>query len=94
MITNNLPIVAFFKNLLDPFIIWGMLIVTTWFYDEDFTSYYFILVVLTYFISTYIYERILIFRNWRRDQLLSYISDILMGWSLIVGILAISRLCH
>lgn len=87
MITNNLPIVAFFKNLLDPFIIWGMLIVTTWFYDEDFTSYYFILVVLTYFISTYIYERILISRNWRRDQLLSYISDILMGWSLIVGIL-------
>lgn len=87
MITNNLPIVAFFKNLLDPFIIWGMLILTTWLYDEDFTSYYLILVVLTYFISSYIYERILISRNWRRDQLLTYVSDILLGWSLIVAIL-------
>ncbi|UJP06229.1 MAG: undecaprenyl-phosphate glucose phosphotransferase [Nitrosomonas sp.] len=87
MIQNNLPIVAFFKNLLDPFIIWGMLILTTWIYDEDFTSYYLVLVVLTYFISSYIYERILVIRNWRRDQLLIYIRDMLLGWFLIVAIL-------
>lgn len=40
MTGNDLPVVAFFKHLLDPFIIWSMLILTTWMYDEDFTSYY------------------------------------------------------
>lgn len=87
MTVNDLPIVAFFKHLLDPFIIWGMLILTTWFYDEDFTSYYLVLVIITFFISSYIYERILIYRNWRRGRLLAYIRDTLMGWLIVIMIL-------
>ena len=47
MTVNDLPIVAFFKHLLDPFIIWSMLILTAWLYDEDFTSYYLVLVIIT-----------------------------------------------
>lgn len=87
MTVNDLPIVAFFKHLLDPFIIWSMLILTTWLYDEDFTSYYLVLVIITFFISTYIYERILIYRNWHRGRLLAYMRDTVLGWLVIVGIL-------
>ncbi|MDE2389139.1 MAG: undecaprenyl-phosphate glucose phosphotransferase [Betaproteobacteria bacterium] len=87
MTANDLPIVAFFKHLLDPFIIWSMLILTAWFYHEDFTSYYLVLVIITFFVSTYIYERILIYRNWRKGRLLAYVRDTVMGWLVIVTIL-------
>lgn len=87
MTANDLPIVAFFKHLLDPFIIWSMLILTTWMYDEDFTSYYLVLVIITFFISSYIYERILIYRNWRKGRLLAYMRDTIMGWLVIIAIL-------
>lgn len=87
MTANDLPIVAFFKHLLDPFIIWSMLILTAWVYDEDFTSYYLVLVIITFFISTYIYERILIYRNWRKGRLLAYMRDTILGWLVIITIL-------
>ncbi|PSJ16969.1 undecaprenyl-phosphate glucose phosphotransferase [Nitrosomonas supralitoralis] len=87
MTVNDLPIVAFFKHLLDPFIIWSTLILTTWIYHEDFTSYYLILVIITFFISSYIFERILIYRNWRKGRLLAYVRDTVMGWLIIVAIL-------
>ena len=87
MTANDLPIVAFFKHLLDPFIIWSMLILTTWMYDEDFTSYYLVLAIITFFISTYIYERILIYRNWRKGRLLAYMRDTVMGWLVVIAIL-------
>lgn len=87
MTVNDLPIVAFFKHLLDPFIIWSMLILTTWLYQEDFTSYYLILVIITFFISSYIFERILVYRNWRKGRLLAYMRDTVMGWLIIVVIL-------
>ena len=87
MTANDLPIVAFFKHLLDPFIIWSMLILTTWMYNEDFTSYYLVLVIITFFISTYIYERILIYRNWRKGRLLAYMRDTVLGWLVIIAIL-------
>jgi putative colanic acid biosynthesis UDP-glucose lipid carrier transferase len=87
MTSNDLPIVAFFKYLLDPFIIWGMLILTTWLYNEDFTSYYLILIIITFFISSYIYERTFIYRNWRKGRLLAHMRDTAMGWLIIVAIL-------
>lgn len=87
MTTNDLPVVAFFKHLLDPFIIWSMLIFAAWIYDEDFTSFYLILVIITFFISSYIYDRTLVYRNWRKGRLLAYVRDTLIGWAMIVGII-------
>jgi len=87
MTANDLPIVAFFKRLLDPFIIWASLILLTWVYDETFTGYYLVLIVVTFFISTYVYEQTAIYRNWRRGRLLAYIRDTLIGWGIVVVIL-------
>ncbi len=87
MTTSDLPIVAFFKRILDPFIIWSMLILTTWFYDKDFTSYYIVLAIITFFVSSYVYEGTLIYRNWRKGRLYAYMRDTLIGWFVIVMIL-------
>lgn len=87
MTTNDLPIVAFFKRLLDPFIIWASLILLTWANGEAFTGYYLILIVVTFFISTYVYEQTAIYRNWRRGGLLAYIRDTFIGWIIVIAIL-------
>ena len=63
MTVNDIPIVAFFKRLLDPFIIWGLLVALTWLYDQKFTGHYMALVIITFFISSYVYEQTNIYRN-------------------------------
>ena len=87
MTVNDIPVVAFFKRLLDPFMIWGLLILITWVYDEVFTGYYMVLMIITFFISSYIYEQTNIYRTWRNGKLLAYIRDTLVGWGIIIAIL-------
>ena len=87
MTVNDIPVVAFFKRLLDPFMIWGLLIVITWLRDERFTGYYMVLMIITFFISSYIYEQTHIYRTWRNGKLLAYIRDTLVGWVIIISIL-------
>ena len=87
MTVNDIPVVAFFKRLLDPFMIWGLLILITWLYDETFTGHYMVLVIITFFISSYIYEQTNIYRTWRNGKLLAYIRDTLVGWGIIIAIL-------
>ena len=87
MTVNDIPVVAFFKRLLDPFIIWGLLVFLTWLYDESFNGYYMVLVIITFFISSYNYEQTDIYRTWRSDKLLAYIRDTLVGWGIIIAIL-------
>ncbi|MEO8342711.1 MAG: undecaprenyl-phosphate glucose phosphotransferase [Gallionella sp.] len=87
MTVNDIPVVAFFKRLLDPFMIWGLLILLTWLYDETFTGYYMVLVIITFFISSYIYEQTHIYRAWRNGKLVAYIRDTFLGWGIIVAIL-------
>ena len=87
MTVNDIPVVAFFKRLLDPFMIWGLLILITWLYDEVFTGYYMVLMIITFFISSYIYEQTNIYRTWRNGKLLAYIRDTLVGWGIIIAIL-------
>jgi len=85
--TNDIPVVAFFKRVLDPFLIWGLLVLFAWVYDESFTGYYLVLMIITFFISTYIFEQTRIHRTWRDGKLIEYIRDTLIGWSIVVAIL-------
>ena len=87
MTVNDIPVVAFFKRLLDPFLIWGSLILITWAYDETFTGYYMVLMIITFFISSYIFEQTNIYRTWRNGKLLAYIRETIVGWGFIVAIL-------
>ena len=85
---NDIPVVAFFKRLLDPFLIWGLLVLIAWIYKEPFTGYYLVLMIITFFISSYIFEQTNIYHTWRNGKLLAYISDTLVGWGVVVAILA------
>lgn len=87
MTASDIPVVAFFKRLLDPFMIWGLLVLLAWVYDEPFTGYYLVLMIITFFISSYVYEQTNIYRTWRNGKLLHYIRDTLLGWGIIVAIL-------
>ena len=87
MTVSDIPVVAFFKRLLDPFLIWGLLILITWVYGETFTGYYIVLVIITFFISSYIFEQTNINRTWRSGNLPAYIRETLIGWGIVVAIL-------
>lgn len=87
MTVNDIPLVAFFKQLLDPLIILGALYGFTFLYDEPFNGYYLILALLTYFVSSNVYERLDLYRTWRSGKVLGYIRDILFGWTIVVAIL-------
>ena len=87
MSANDIPVVSFFKRLLDPFMIWGLLIIIALAYDENFTGYYLVLMIITFFISSYVFEQTSIYSRWRNGKLLAYIRDTFVGWSFIVAIL-------
>lgn len=85
MSANEIPVVSFFKRILDPFIIWSLLILLAWVYDETFTGYYLALMIITFFISSHVYEQTYIYRRWRNGKMLDYIRDTFLGWSIIVA---------
>jgi len=87
MSSNDVPVVSFFKRLLDPFMIWGILVLLTWIYGETFTGYYLVLMIITFFISNYVFEQTSIYRRWRDGRILVYVRDTFIGWSIIVAIL-------
>lgn len=87
MSANEIPVVAFFKRLFDPFLIWSLLILLAWLYDEPFTGYYLMLMIITFFISSYVYEQTNIYRSWRNGKFIAYIRDTLTGWIVTIAIL-------
>lgn len=87
MAVSDIPVVAFFKRLLDPFLIWGLLILSTWLYEEIFSGYYLMLMIVTFFIASYVFEQTDLYRNWRNGKLLAYVRDTLVGWGIVVSIL-------
>lgn len=87
MTTNDLPIIAFFKYILDPTLIWSLLLISLWIYGEPFTSQYLVLIIIVFFISGYVYEQTSLYQNWRRDILSAHIRDTLIGWIIIIAIL-------
>lgn len=87
MTVNDIPLLAFFKRLLDPFIILGVLYAVTLMYGEPFTGYSLVLAIIVFFISSFIYEQIDPYRTWRSGRMLAYARDIFVGWAIIVGII-------
>lgn len=88
MKTFDLPVIAFFKYILDPTITWGVLLLAIWLFGETFTSHYLVLIIIIFFISSYVYEHTSLYKNWRRGNLVAYIRDTLVGWLIIIAILA------
>jgi putative colanic acid biosynthesis UDP-glucose lipid carrier transferase len=84
---NDIPIVAFFKRVLDRFMIWGLLLLITWADEKEITGFYMVLAIITFFISSYVFEQTGIYRNWRNGKLIAYIRNTIIGWLVIVATL-------
>ena len=87
MTINDIPLVTFFKRVLDPFIILSLLYGLTGLFGERFTGHYLVLAIIGFFVSSYVYEQIDLYRTWRSGRLLAYTRGILLGWLMIVAIL-------
>ncbi|WP_371440360.1 undecaprenyl-phosphate glucose phosphotransferase [Methylovorus sp. MM2] len=86
---NDIPLVTFFKRLLDPLLILGLLYIFTAVNKQPFNGYYLILALLTYFVSSHVYEQINLYRTWRSGKVIAYIRDIAFGWVIVVGVIVI-----
>lgn len=84
---NDTPLISFFQRVLDPIIIMGTLYLSALLLGEPFNGYALILMVLTFFISTTIYQHIDPYRTWRSGRMLAYVRDLLSGWVLTVAAL-------
>ncbi|AMP10698.1 undecaprenyl-phosphate glucose phosphotransferase [Collimonas arenae] len=89
MTENDIPLVSFFKRLLDPAIILGSLYLVIMAKDEVFTGDYLVLMIIAFFISSYVYEQIDLYRTLHIGKHLGYAGDIFFGWMIVVVILAL-----
>jgi putative colanic acid biosynthesis UDP-glucose lipid carrier transferase len=89
MTVNELPLVSFFKRMVDPFIMLGSLFLILRAQEERFDGYYLVLMIIVFFVATYVYEQIDLYRTLRNGRLQAYARDILIGWAIVVVVLLI-----
>ena len=87
MTVNDVPIISFFQRVLDPLIVMGMLYLVTLAFDQPFSGYSLVLMVLAFFISSAVYQYIDPYRTWRRGRMLAYARDTVFGWCLTLAVL-------
>ena len=84
---NDIPIISFFQRVLDPLIIMGALYVSSMAFEEPFSGYSLVLMILAFFISSAVYQHIDPYRTWRSGRMLAYARDIVFGWCVTIGVL-------
>ena len=89
MTENDIPLVSFFKRLLDPAIILGLLYAIIVSQHEVFTGDYLVLMIIAFFVSSFVYEQIDLYRTLHVGKHLAYAVDILVGWGIVVVVLAL-----
>ncbi|NRR31616.1 undecaprenyl-phosphate glucose phosphotransferase [Oxalobacteraceae bacterium] len=87
MTVNDIPLISFFQRVLDPLLIMGTLYLFSMLYEEPFTGYSLVLMILAFFISSAVYQHIDPYRTWRSGRMLAYARDMLAGWGVTVAIL-------
>lgn len=83
----DVPLVSLVKVLLFPSTIVGVLVFVTRWAGEPFSSYYLILALLTFLISAQVFEEVSFYRSLPRFPVIVAFSNIMMRWTVIVGIL-------
>jgi putative colanic acid biosynthesis UDP-glucose lipid carrier transferase len=87
MTVNDIPLISFFQRVLDPLIIMGTLYVSSMVFEEPFSGYSLVLMILAFFISSAVYQHIDPYRTWRSGRMLAYARDTLFGWCVTIGVL-------
>lgn len=87
MTVSDIPLVSFFRRLVDPLIILTSLYFFTLVGGEPFKPYYVLLMIVTFFISCHIYTEVNPYRAWHEGNFWAYARDVFVGWSIIIIIL-------
>jgi putative colanic acid biosynthesis UDP-glucose lipid carrier transferase len=87
MTVNDIPIISFFQRVLDPLIIMGTLYLASLLFDEPFSGYSLVLMILAFFISSAVYQHIDPYRTWRSGRMLAYARDTVFGWCVTIAVL-------
>ncbi len=89
MTVNDVPLISFFQRVLDPLIIMGSLYLSSMYYNEPFTGYSLVLMLLAFFVSSAVYQHIDPYRTWRSGRMLAYARDTIVGWGVTVLVLVL-----
>jgi putative colanic acid biosynthesis UDP-glucose lipid carrier transferase len=87
MTVNDIPLISFFQRVLDPLIIMGTLYVSSIVFEEPFSGYSLVLMILAFFISSAVYQHIDPYRTWRSGRMMAYARDTLFGWCVTIAVL-------
>jgi putative colanic acid biosynthesis UDP-glucose lipid carrier transferase len=87
MTVNDIPLISFFQRVLDPLIIMGSLYLSSMVFEEPFSGYSLVLMILAFFISTAVYQHIDPYRTWRSGRMLAYARDTVFGWCVTIAVL-------
>jgi len=87
MTVNDIPIISFFQRVLDPLIVMGTLYLSTLAFNQTFSGYCLVLMILAFFISSAVYQHIDPYRTWRSGRMLAYARDVVFGWAVTVLVL-------
>ncbi len=87
MTVDDIPLISFFQRVLDPLIIMGTLYLTSVLFNEAFTGYSLVLMILAFFISSAVYQHIDPYRTWRSGRMLAYARDTVFGWAITIAVL-------
>jgi len=88
MTVNDLPIISFFQRVLDPLIVMGTLYLSTVAFQEPFSGYCLVLMILAFFISSAVSGHIDPYRTWRSGRMLAYARDTVFGWCVTLAVLS------
>jgi putative colanic acid biosynthesis UDP-glucose lipid carrier transferase len=87
MTSGEMPLISFLKRLMDPLVIVGSLVAITLLFDVEFSGLYLVLAVITFFISSQVFDELDPFHSWKKGHFGAHGRDILIGWLIVVGIL-------
>ncbi|QNA88424.1 undecaprenyl-phosphate glucose phosphotransferase [Massilia sp. Dwa41.01b] len=87
MTVNDIPLISFFQRVLDPLIIMGSLYLSSMAFEEPFSGYSLVLMILAFFISSAVYQHIDPYRTWRSGRMFAYARDTLFGWCVTIAVL-------
>jgi putative colanic acid biosynthesis UDP-glucose lipid carrier transferase len=86
---SDIPLLSYFKRVLDPLVILGTLFVLTGLHREPFSGNYLVLAIIAFFVAAFLHEQIDSHRNWRSGRLLAFARDIFFGWAIFVAIIVL-----
>ena len=88
MFSGDLPHVAMLRSLLNPFVILASLGACLAWYREPLTGHYLMLAVLSFFVSSQLFDRVDLFRLRPGELLVRAARDVLFAWPLTVAIVS------